>query len=389
MRIDQINLEHYRGFARLELGLHPEFTLLVGDNGSGKSSILEAISVALDALFLGFPELTSTGIPRDARRQARVTRLFGESFEATGTCVVTAVGELGGEALEWTRSMAPSRSARTVNKGSATLKEAAAKLAAKVPTGEPVDLPVFGYYGTGRLWLEKSDRTKRKNAMRREDASILQGYRTCLDAASDAKMLEAWMAWREMSLVQRLAKGHLTDGGIAPMSRDPLLDAVSKAAGACVGPDCLLRYDIDSKQLVLLRGAEPFLPFRLLSDGYRNMVGMAADIAWRATRLNPHLGDAAPRQARGVVLIDEIDLHLHPSWQRRVVGDLRRVFPGLQFVATTHSPQVVASVEPGCLRVLGPVEANSNATKRSLRHTRGRDSNALLEDVFETPARPE
>jgi predicted ATP-binding protein involved in virulence len=71
---------------------------------------------------------------------------------------------------------------------------------------------------------------------------------------------------------------------------------------------------------------------------------MVADIAWRCVTLNPHLGQAALAETSGVVLIDELELHLHPLWQRRIVGDLRSTFPRIQFIATTHSPFIVQSM---------------------------------------------
>jgi len=74
---------------------------------------------------------------------------------------------------------------------------------------------------------------------------------------------------------------------------------------------------------------------------------MVADIAHRASRLNPHFANDAANKTNGVVLIDEIDLHLHPKWQRRVVSDLQNAFPNLQFIATTHSPFILQSLEPG------------------------------------------
>jgi len=73
------------------------------------------------------------------------------------------------------------------------------------------------------------------------------------------------------------------------------------------------------------------------------MLGMVADIAYRSAVLNPQLGSEAAQKTPGIVLIDEIDLHLHPKWQRRVVEDLRATFPALQFVATTHSPFIAFS----------------------------------------------
>ena len=87
------------------------------------------------------------------------------------------------------------------------------------------------------------------------------------------------------------------------------------------------------------------MPFHLLSDGYRNMIGMVADIAYRAAVLNPQLGSEAAKLTPGIVLIDEIDLHLHPKWQRRVVEDLKRTFPKIQFFATTHSPFIIQSLK--------------------------------------------
>jgi predicted ATP-binding protein involved in virulence len=92
----------------------------------------------------------------------------------------------------------------------------------------------------------------------------------------------------------------------------------------------------------------------MLSDGIRNMLGMVADIAYRAAVLNPQLGSEAAQKTPGIVLIDEIDLHLHPKWQRRVVDDLKAAFPTIQFVATTHSPFIVQSLREGELINLDP-----------------------------------
>jgi predicted ATP-binding protein involved in virulence len=85
----------------------------------------------------------------------------------------------------------------------------------------------------------------------------------------------------------------------------------------------------------------------MLSDGFRTMLVMIADIAYRAAVLNPQLGKEAAQKTPGVVLIDEIDLHLHPLWQRRVVEDLKRTFPQIQFIATTHSEHIIQSLRTG------------------------------------------
>ncbi|MGB8922932.1 MAG: AAA family ATPase [Pseudomonas sp.] len=104
-----------------------------------------------------------------------------------------------------------------------------------------------------------------------------------------------------------------------------------------------------------------------LSDGIRNIVALAADIAYRCIKLNPHLGITAPHQCTGVVLIDEVDMHLHPAWQQTVIPDLLGAFPNIQFIVTTHSPQVITSVQAKCIRVLHTVTEDRN-TRLSQNH---------------------
>jgi predicted ATP-binding protein involved in virulence len=88
-----------------------------------------------------------------------------------------------------------------------------------------------------------------------------------------------------------------------------------------------------------------YLPYSHLSDGYRSIIALAAEIAYRAIKLNPQFGANAVKKTKGIVLIDEIDMHLHPKWQGRIVGDLKRVFPNIQFIATIHSPFIVQSLK--------------------------------------------
>lgn len=126
------------------------------------------------------------------------------------------------------------------------------------------------------------------------------------------------------------------------------------------------------------------VPWRELSDGYHVFLSLVADIARRAVSLNDFDGENATDLVEGLVLVDEIDLHLHPKWQRTVLRGLRAAFPKLQFVVSTHSPQVLSSVENRQVRHLdngrlvpGPVTVE------------GRDTNAILRDHMETDDRDE
>ena len=97
-------------------------------------------------------------------------------------------------------------------------------------------------------------------------------------------------------------------------------------------------------------GSSKTLRIEQLSDGYRTTLAMVMDIAARMAEANPDMPD--PLQTEGVVMIDEVDLHLHPGWQQTILLDLMRTFPNIQFIVSTHSPQVVSSVRPDALRVI-------------------------------------
>lgn len=129
------------------------------------------------------------------------------------------------------------------------------------------------------------------------------------------------------------------------------------------------------------------LPVALLSDGIRNMIGMVADIAFRATKLNPQLGAEASTETPGVVLIDEVDMHLHPEWQQVVLQNLITAFPSLQFIVTTHSPQVLTSIDASCIRLLrqefDPETKNRIAVVELIQtQTRGVSSADLLAQIM-------
>jgi predicted ATP-binding protein involved in virulence len=124
--------------------------------------------------------------------------------------------------------------------------------------------------------------------------------------------------------------------------------AVEKAVLSCVPDAKGLRFDIDRKEIVvMMKRDNAELPFYSLSDGQRATLAMVADIAIKAVTLNPHLGKKAALKSPGVVLIDELDLHLHPKWQRRVVDDLKRAFPAIQFICSTHSPFLIQALQQG------------------------------------------
>ncbi|WP_437646471.1 AAA family ATPase [Sorangium sp. So ce362] len=385
MRIDEIRLTNFRAFERFALHLEPRLTVLVGRNGTGKTTVLEGLSVALGA-WLSFFKASrdDRAIPKSAARF--VTTMHGGVPSMT-TCYPVRV-EAGGETplgrVAWARELggADGRTTTSVTQSGRVGPLEATRFMPRgiedaISGAEPIALPVLAYYGTGRLWHHKRDRNPEKASLK----SRLQGYRAALEAASDQKGFEAWMAWREEDRVQRLARA-AEEGRPLTEVRSPELEGVSAAACACLEGARRIYYSANHQELRIDFMDGSSLPFGALSDGQRNLIAVAADIAWRATQLNPQLGAEAPARATGVVLIDEVDLHLHPAWQWRVLDDLLQAFPGLQFVVTTHSPQVMSAAPRGSVRLLDP-----DHQAHRIERIAGKDANTILEDILGAPSR--
>ncbi len=153
-------------------------------------------------------------------------------------------------------------------------------------------------------------------------------------------------------------------GGLNQISASQL-SLVRSAIREAVEGATDIDYDGKRKDIVVRIADDRLLEFAVMSDGQRALIGMIADIARRSCTLRgDELGPDVLAQTTGLVLIDELDLHLHPKWQRRVIADLKRIFPKIQFFATTHSPQVIGEARPGGnspFDAAGPSEASTLA----------------------------
>lgn len=150
---------------------------------------------------------------------------------------------------------------------------------------------------------------------------------------------EQWMVYLDF----RLAKA--PDDTEAKRMRDLGEAAIERVLPenikiAEVTPDGLIQFDVDGKRVSALG----------LADGYRSMIAFASDLIWRVLQAFPGLENL--EEARGVVLIDELESHLHPAWQRKIADWLRDVFPKIQFIVATHSPLIVAGSGDDALTLL-------------------------------------
>lgn len=369
MQIDQLTVENFAGFAHRTFSFNPRFNLLVGDNATGKSSVLDALAVAVGSWFLGLPGFEkSLGILPEQVRVAAHSHLDSYTFEKQFPSRIECSGALMGRHISWTREL-KHEGGRTTVVNAKVISEAASEAERLVRSGEEITLPLICTYGTERLWFEKGHHTRKTGADRtRRSPSRLDGYRDCFNFTIQETALLDWI--RDQTTVS------------LPLKQDTVaLSVVKSAITTCVEGATSLYYDGRYKDLVILLDDYGPQLFSNLSDGQRIMLTLVGDLASRAAILNPHLANAALRETPGVVMVDELDLHLHPKWQRRVIHDLKTTFPSLQFIASTHSPQLVGEAQPEEIRLL-----DGDDTKEPPRSF-GIDSSRILAEVMGTRSR--
>ncbi len=329
MHISELHLRNFRNFESQSFQFPTLFTVIVGDNGKGKSSILQGLRLAAGTFLLGLDEPERLHIQKEDVRRVDV----GKRFAPQKDCSFEAVGEINGAPCSWKRTL-HREGGRTDYKQAYQLIDIAAELNRRVNIElvENLDLPVICFFSTARLWAE----SKQTINLKKKGSKIKDGYARCLDLRSDRV---SPLEWIKSHYIKQL-KGKENGG---------LLEAVLEAIATCIPNWEPSEWDEDTDDLAgsytQEDGSNIYMPLYYLSDGLRTMAVMVAEIAYRCVVLNDHLGRDAVKKSRGIVMIDELDMHVHPNWQRHVVGDLKNAFPNIQFVATTHSPFIVQSLQ--------------------------------------------
>ena len=284
--------------------------------------------------------------------------------EPAGPCTITwtaDVREVG--AVEWSTTLNPETSRARKKHGAVLSAIESTRVAG-------ARWPLFAWYGTERL---RSGRRRKGEAQLSRDR--WEGYASALDPSLDDAPLLKWFTDEILSdAVRRREK-----------EPERFLDAAVAQAmvRATPGVKAIWYEPAERSPSVRFESGQVAL-WSELSDGYHAFLALVADIARRAVTLNEADGGDAPERTEGVVLVDEIDLHLHPRWQRVVLDGLRDAFPKLQFIVTTHSPQVLSSAMNRQVRQLVDWRIQEHDV-----FVEGRDSNAILRESMATDDRDE
>ncbi len=363
MQIDRLKVQNFSGFELNEFEFNPRFNLVVGDNATGKTSVLDALSIAVGSWFLGIRGYAKApGIRPEGIRVVAHPYQDSWSFDKQFPARIAAQGIVMGKSVAWAREL-NREGGRTSSVGAENISNAASDAERRVRAGEDITLPLVCTYGTERLWFEAIHWKSTKEAAKTRLPSRLDGYRDCFDFTIQETSLLDWIRAEVSASQQR-------------MSQTIALRVVRQAIIKCVEGATSLYYDERYKDLVVNIEQYGQQMFKNLSDGQRIMLTLVGDLAKRAATLNPHLGDQVLEQTPGIVTIDELDLHLHPKWQRHVIRDLKATFPSIQFVATTHSPQLIGEALPEEIIRLGLREPEHPA------QSFGMDSNWILKHVM-------
>lgn len=356
MRIDRLELRNFKKFAEATFefprSTHEpadggSFHVLIGENGSGKTSILDALAVALGVWLERVPDsLLASSHHRLTANDKRLIALQQgdrQQFQRVPeTMSVLATGDvLDRVGVSWGQSL-PVGKKKVSNAASKEVLASIWSAYERIGRGEPVLLPVLGYYGAGRAWLAHNERKKVK-AKGNGPANRWEAFYDCLNERIRIADLAHWFRGEHIAMGNRQGRYR------------PGFEVVRRAVLACVPGADGIWYDSDSEEIALSIDGHA-QPFGNLSAGQRVLLALVADLAIKMVTQNNYLvppeelgpaDEPLPRvlaQTPGVVLIDELDVHLHPKWQRSIVESLRKVFPRAQFIATTHSPFIVQSL---------------------------------------------
>ena len=382
MQLDHITYHNFRCFKDAKLKLHPKLTVIVGANGSGKTALMEGIAVGLGTFIGAFDEAKGSGFaPSDARRERIHSRSvhcepqYPISIEVKGTITD------GDKPSLWSRSLSGKKSSTTIVDAKYAT-EAGKQLQSNVRDNQPVALPIVAFYGASRLW-GANRLTKTKKQTLSESRTL--GYHESMNPTSGYKEFAYW--FKQLFQAQLQQKMQKVQSGQTNLMTpfDTTINVVQSTVNQLLAHTGWksVRYDAALDEIAADHPDVGSMPVSMLSDGVRNVLGLAADIAFRCCKLNPQLGEFAALKTQGLVMIDEVDMYLHPSWQQTIVDSLQQAFPNIQFILSTHSPHVISTVASESIRVL-----NDGVFYDAPRGTKGAESKRILERVFNVQSRP-
>lgn len=330
MILKKLQISNFKMFDDLSLDFEAGFNLILGDNGVGKTTILEAASVAISGFLAGMEDVSTRNIYKDDVRYRIVKDSNGtpnKSYSNKPTEIESTL-LYGGENYTWVRAKKDATGASRTSINPKDILKISREL---VNSTENRVLPLISYQSASRHWVTARSDANEKKRKQLHDRRC--GYLGCLNRTANLQMIYDWckqMEWNSVK-TKRIPQNYEMFGRIISKFMNIMNDGTASE---------VLFHPIVEKLLYVEN--DEYKEIEDLSAGYQSILNLVIDLAYRMSILNPDAGERIA-EMEGIVLIDEIDSNLHPKWQWRIVDALTKTFPNVQFIAATHSPIIVSS----------------------------------------------
>lgn len=285
MHIQKLVLKNFRCFENLDIKLHPNLAVIVGANGSGKTSIMEGAAIAVSTIFVKMDGLYSRRIDKNQVRLKAFSVGSTKDVQPQYPVTVQAEAMTKSGVKKWERSLNKLNGSTTIGNAKDMI-DLGIQFQKHLREGDTkLILPVIAYYGTGRLW----DYHREKQSDVFETNNRMNGYMDCVDGTANIKLMMNWFA---KMTVRKYQNQELGLEGI------PELEAVYAAMETCYkkitgNDEVKMQYNVGTKELEVAyrdeSGELMRIPINQLSDGYKSTISLVADIAYRMAALNPQL----------------------------------------------------------------------------------------------------
>ncbi len=362
MHVKKITIENFRGIRNIKIEFHKQMNVFIGINGSGKSSVLDMLAILFShSRIFSDGELLSIDL--------RSIPYNANSIDASLEC----------EALETNVKVSVKQSANEFN--------------SKVEYGNPnhldvrwkeivekhdvgFDFPLAVYYPTNRGILDIPERIRGYQPVENSMDSLKGALSNALDFRSFVARLRE--SEKSLNIIRNSQGFEFYNDWYASQAK-----AVKQAIENVVSGFTEIHVQQKPFDVVIKKGTTN-LSLTQLSDGEKCLIALVGDLAQRLAIANPLVNE--PLRGKAVVIIDEIDLHLHPQWQRMILPKLMETFPNCQFIVSTHSPQILGELRSENVFILADGE-NGIEARRPAYEIYGQTSGTLLEDMMQTPER--
>lgn len=364
MKIKRIELQNFRAFSKIEIELDGKSTVFFGINGMGKSSLLRSINLL-------YANIINQTVNRKELKQQYNIELDDIRTKTSETKIQAKFDIFDNDTkmVEYHRGMTRQGGKRTHNKEN--LNEIVESIQKSYSSDElQENIPIFVNYGTNRLVLDIPLRIKMHH-----EFDVYSAYEKAIENRIDFRTFFEWFRNQEdIENAEKVTTGNLN-------YEDKSLKAVKNAILAMLPDFTSLHIARKPRLAMMVEKDGVSLNVSQLSDGEKCVMALLGDLARRLAIANPLL--ANPLEGSGVVLIDEIELHMHPSWQRKILKILKETFPNIQFIITTHSPQVLGELDEN-YKIFALTHKDGDTFAKEISQMNGFDSNYILEEFMET-----